>query len=366
MELKFVNIDEILKTPSLYYAHQKEVEGNVESLETLEEHTLLCQQYFRHIYESKSIGEKISIFFQKYMGKCSKETRNIAEDMWCNVVTFHDIGKHNPNFQRDVLGRRNIERNATYFSAGSEHSALSAVIYIDYYYKKMQKVGKEEGMRLCALLIYNAYVISRHHSRLASLNDFLFNLREGKIRKLFKVLQQESASVCIEKFQLNEKVMNQMIHMTDEVIRNQTREQAIWLYFYEKLTYSMLVAADYYATSEFESGVQIQDLGEMDSISELLKVHQSTKVNQAIRQYEKDVYPENSKQLQKETKINVLRNEIFLDAEHQLLKEKEKNIFYLEAPTGSGKSNISMNLSFQLAMQDEHLKKIYYTLIRET
>ena len=43
-----------------------------------------------------------------------------------------------------------------------------------------------------------------------------------------------------------------------------------------------------------------------------------------------------------------------------MLKEIHKNIFYLEAPTGSGKSNISINLSLQLALRDKRLKKIYY------
>ena len=46
--------------------------------------------------------------------------------------------------------------------------------------------------------------------------------------------------------------------------------------------------------------------------------------------------------------INVLRSELYLDAETKLLDNLEENLFYLEAPTGSGKSNTAFNLSFQL------------------
>lgn len=360
MEIKFIKTEEILKEPSRYYAHKKETEEDGKKLETLEEHTLLCQKYFTRIYQNKQIGENVSLFIQKYLGKCSAEAGKLAEDMWCNVVTFHDMGKHNPNFQRDVLGRREVERNSNYSSAGSEHSALSAVLYLDYYCKKLKKMESDERKYLYYLLICNAYTISRHHGRLVSLEEFMRSLLEGKNRKLFKVLQQESGNVCVEEFQLTEGLIAEIINIANETGKNQMKEQAIWLYFYEKLTYSMLVAADYYATSEFMSGIQIQEVGEVDNISEIFQVHQSTRVNQTIRQYEAEKYPMALKQLQEETDINVLRNEIFLDAERQLLKEKEKNIFYLEAPTGSGKSNISMSLSFQLAMQDRRLKKIYY------
>ena len=42
------------------------------------------------------------------------------------------------------------------------------------------------------------------------------------------------------------------------------------------------------------------------------------------------------------------------------MKNIDNNIFYLEAPTGSGKSNVSLNLSFKLLEKNPILKKIYY------
>ena len=64
--------------------------------------------------------------------------------------------------------------------------------------------------------------------------------------------------------------------------------------------------------------------------------------------------------MQKGLAKNNLRSEIFLEAEQALKNNWENYIFFLEAPTGSGKSNTSMNLSFRLIEGNPSLKKIYY------
>lgn len=51
---------------------------------------------------------------------------------------------------------------------------------------------------------------------------------------------------------------------------------------------------------------------------------------------------------------------MFLDAEKELVKNIKDDVFFLEAPTGSGKSNVSMNLSFKFFEENHFLKKIFY------
>lgn len=68
----------------------------------------------------------------------------------------------------------------------------------------------------------------------------------------------------------------------------------------------------------------------------------------------------NQEALERETDINVLRTELFLDAECELKKNIDASVFYLEAPTGSGKSNTAMNLSFTFMKQNEDIRKIFY------
>ena len=51
---------------------------------------------------------------------------------------------------------------------------------------------------------------------------------------------------------------------------------------------------------------------------------------------------------------------MFLDAERTLEKNMDKSIFYLEAPTGSGKSNTAMNLSLKMVQENEKINKIFF------
>lgn len=360
MELNFISLKQILKNPELYYAHRNDTGKNGQGFETLEAHTTLCQKYFSWITEDKGIGECIKRFIDIYLGASGGEAAELIEEMWCNVVTFHDVGKHNPNFQRNVLGRKEVGKDPAYAPAGNRHSALSAVLYIDYYLKRIRKAGGVNEKKMCLLMLCNAHAVARHHSGLTSVRGFLDDLIKGNDRGIIKIFRQARQSVHTEPFMLEERYWGKLHDIFDEVSGELTKEQGIWLYFYEKLTYSMLVAADYYGTSGFMSDVWIESLGGMERISDLYDIHQNTAVNRAIRSYEKEIYPLDKAELEKKKQINILRNEMFLDAERQLLKEIHKNIFYLEAPTGSGKSNISINLSLQMAVRDERLKKIYY------
>lgn len=78
------------------------------------------------------------------------------------------------------------------------------------------------------------------------------------------------------------------------------------------------------------------------------------------REYEKETYPMEKEKLEKIDEINILRTEMFLDAERVLKQNSDQTFYYLEAPTGSGKSNTAMNLGFRLIRENEKLNKIFY------
>lgn len=58
--------------------------------------------------------------------------------------------------------------------------------------------------------------------------------------------------------------------------------------------------------------------------------------------------------------INDLRTEMFLDAEKTLKEHMNDHLFYLEEPTGAGKSNTALNLSFQIVKSGRDINKIFY------
>lgn len=359
MKKEFLDLKEILREPDLYYAHSKsDGEGEIQ-YETLEEHTTLCQYYFEKICHCKKIEEKMEFFYQKFMGKTSEQTKKLFDEMWKNVVTFHDVGKVNPLFQSNVLHREDIVKNPSYNLTGSKHSVLSAVIYMDYYLDKAEQLDHyEEARGLLILIMCHGYLISRHHSGLVSMEAFLVGEQKDELDKAIKVLEKEYRKIGKKQFLFDQECIKVMGQEFKDI--NCTKQQSIWLYLYEKLLYSLLIAADYYATSEYISGIKTKDIGEIENISEFYESFQNTEINQSIREYEKTTYPMKNQKLQEIRDINVLRKEIFLEAEKNLLDSKDCSIFYIEAPTGSGKSNLSMNLSFRLAQLDEDLKKIYY------
>lgn len=120
---------------------------------------------------------------------------------------------------------------------------------------------------------------------------------------------------------------------------------------------------DYYATSDYMNGIKLKAFGQLDDISNIIQAYEKTGTQQSIREYEKTKYPQRRERLVKKKKadvINDLRTEMFLDAENTLKEHINDHIFYLEEPTGAGKSNTALNLSFQIIKKVKNINKIFY------
>ncbi|MDU4753119.1 MAG: CRISPR-associated endonuclease Cas3'', partial [Clostridium butyricum] len=278
-------------------------------------------------------------------------------------IAFHDIGKINPNFQNAKMDNLLGKYAQTFPGIGSEHSLISSVLYIDYFIEEILSLSNEDGrLILMSIMMFNAYAISRHHSDLDNFNEFLSKFNEGEkaieIINTFK--ENDMNNIYRKNFVLSEnRIVKVCGYIKKKYFNEADDEKSIYLYTYERLIYSLLVCCDFYATSEFMNKTIISDFGEIRNIDEFYKIYKDTDVYKSIREYEDTKY-EKSKDLSNEKNINVLRTEMFLDAERELLKNIDENVYFLEAPTGSGKSNTAFNLSFKLFEEDKNLKKIYY------
>ncbi|MCE6985105.1 hypothetical protein EI534_48685, partial [Pseudomonas frederiksbergensis] len=73
------------------------------------------------------------------------------------------------------------------------------------------------------------------------------------------------------------------------------------------------------------------------------KFYEDTSLLKNIRKYQKTKYPLSDEKLNTVKDINLWRSEIFCEVEEKIKANTDENIFYLEAPTGSGKSNTAIN-----------------------
>lgn len=123
------------------------------------------------------------------------------------------------------------------------------------------------------------------------------------------------------------------------------------MYTYIRFLFSVLVSCDYYATSEYDNGIQMSAFGTIENTEFVTQYEQSERVKQ-IRRFNPESCVDDKKD------INILRNRMFYEAEQTLLENKDANVAFAEAPTGAGKSNLAMNCSLKLL--DKNINKIFY------
>lgn len=356
-DLENSNINQFLNKDYKIYAHKKE---NIKEL--LEEHVELCKKYFKLIMKKKKFYEILSNLKKNILKECSEEANNLFIEMFLNVIVLHDIGKINVAFQK-VKMDNDLKIKGTERCRDSKHSIYSSLLYIDIFLEKVLKLSKRDQEIIIPVILLNSYVISRHHSSLNNFNEFIESLREitdeGVIVQSYEPIER----LYYKEIRVNQRHINVLNKKFNKFIERNVKEKdksaIIGTYIYERFLLSILVACDYYATSEFQNGIEINNLGILSDINEFYNIFKEGKIYKSIKEYEVNFY-EKEKDLIKIKDINILRNEMFLEAEKTLIEFINKNIFYLEAPTGGGKSNIANNLAFKILERDENKDKIIY------
>lgn len=338
-----VSLKELIDHDDKFYAHS---EGN--RVETINEHIELCIKYLKRIVSVKNIDGIITKIIQSNQNLQAESSEELFIELFINTIVFHDIGKINPKFQIDKMHNDHLKDIASEKNYQSRHSLLSAYIYIAYYNEKLKDLPKNIKFTMMIYMYLNAFVISRHHSQINDLksnfindmideNEINLNLIQWFNENLLKLLKQQNEVSLIKK----RPWQKMECFLAKQSINNQ-----INVYLYVRLLHSLLVTCDYLATSEFKNRKEIEINNYQ--FDEIIEAYNNNDLIKKIR--ENDVA--------KIEGINRLRTEIFLESERNLLNNLDKNIFYLEAPTGSGKSNTALNLSLQLVNKCENLNKI--------
>ena len=270
--------------------------------ELLSEHKKLTLKYYNKIIQN--------IDFKIVSNKLQIDI-DWLENMVKEAVVLHDEGKINPAFQYVKMKNESF-KDRYKKGANSNHSYLSAKLFFKKFIDEIEAIeDDEEFYKKFTILLILSFIISKHHSKLNQFDEF----------KEYFLEEMGYSDVMIWEF--------------DKVI-----------YIFSKLVFSILISSDYYATIEYMADIKIDKFKTMPNV--------------------KDSFDRFYNSLTPTKEIDKIRKEIYQKAEQNIVNNKDKNVFYLQAPTGAGKTLISLNLALQFAPN-----KIFYifpfnTLIEQT
>ena len=303
-----------------YYAHIIENDkGNVIKKEYLKEHIDRTCKYFNKISDEKRMEKILKRIFINVSGTFSKDVYEFFLGMIEGIPLYHDYGKINPVFQKNIMKNERFQDSILQnMEIGSKHSFLSALAYIEHFRTELKTYSflKENKNILKFFMILNSYIISRHHSYLC---DFEYYKKEQLTKNVDDILAFLKEISGLEKLNLKSEKLNTLVEKSYfNVVDKMTRQQSIDIYVYIKLVYSLLVASDYYATSEFMNDIQITSFGNISELDQWQKIYEDTELMKNIRSYQKNIYPNREIDFSNIKNINVLRTEILIEAEKNL------------------------------------------------
>ncbi len=323
-------LDLLIKNKEQVYAHTSETKPK----ETLEQHLDLTMYYFEKIYNEKNLASIEDNFIKQFNNPL------MFKELLRSAIYLHDIGKVNVDFQILKMDNKQFGKNTM---GKGEHSLLSSVIYLDYYYKE---IFKNKDVDSLVVAYINAYIISRHHGGLSDISSF-----QESLQKLL-VTNKDNTNITyllLNSIQLEEDKLTSIYNIVKKRINAYSEDWENSIpYIYARWLYSVLVACDFYATSHYLHK-EVEHIGVISNPQRWQAQYEKTKLVQSIRNQDANTTP-----------LNKLRTELFLEVEQNAKNNINELLYYLEAPTGIGKTNTSINLAMQLLNNDSTLNKIFY------
>lgn len=343
--------------------------------ETLLEHSERAFQVFQYIAEKKDIDGALNRAFKNFeISKSNKpgivlsdESVRLIKKLFANTIYLHDIGKINPMFQLKKMDNDLSKQfDIPHFTAmdSSNHSFLSTAIYLDVFTKETKKLKNSlERWFVEYVMLSFAFIIWTHHENLFNLDDFL---KEEFFQKNMILPTEQFSYAYFYTGGLN--LTSQIANIQKKMVSNNIHFDGATLMIVNKLLHSTLISSDFISTYQFINDIQEVefDLGLIKNPGEIHDVYKNSEIYKGIRSYERD------NTYFKDYPINVLRSELFLEAEAILKKVmNDKRIFNLEMPTGSGKTNTSIHLALSILSETKGYDKLFYvfpfnTLVDQT
>ena len=357
--------------------------SDTKSPETLIEHSDRTLQLFYILLENLSVREIIDrLIADMYMELNIQETEllksTFRDFVWRIIITsiyFHDIGKINFKFQKKKLGNNNELRYFNQVFPNTEHSKYSSYLLNNLLLKELEGIiPAEENWSLVYKLLYVCVPIisitDRHHSALNDIQELIESrYQEDEAENFTEIIKKTTVLPCLFQGQYNFQTLwfsalNEKKRMKNVSIWDKTS-----LFFLYKLLYSLLITADYYATLCYKKDIQPKDIDFCTLNNEIVEsiksnFYSNRTYNRRIGNT-KEADRLRSATIDSLTNLTDLRSKILIEASDNLKKylgESKSRIFFLNVPTGGGKTNVSMKLIIDILTHSngEKIKRGYY------
>jgi len=377
---KYLLLENSFAKQTQFLAHTHAVKKN----ESLHEHIIKVKEYFMKIVKVNNLEQIIDkLIFEISFGK--QEVGEALKIMFFQTIIFHDFGKVNDNFQAERMNNSIFKTNKS-IKIGYEHSFLSAYFFLNYKINEisLKHKNKNEQLLLYVFAFLFCIPILKHHS---SYLEKDYDFTEEKTKSIQHFLDIIKGNLSFEQisnlinFEKSDKQQNLWTSFNNEI--KKSKFDYFSLFALLKLNYSLLTASDYYATSEYMNGNDLkfeteQDFGLLtDKLKQEINTHftnnKSTYYNGKLVNNTDFYlnYPHEKLQIPNNDSLNILRQKLGAEVLKNIEKHKNERIFYIEAPTGGGKTNMSMIAIYKMLQIHPEINKIFYvfpftTLITQT
>ncbi len=378
--------DTLIRDSGNYYAHLPK-EGKKQTPELLSEHSALTFKYAYRIIQSQSLKACIIKLIELSIPPCITNRHFAHEEiqnLFDTAIAFHDLGKLNWQFQYYVMKNdRCTSLRTCKHQFGSQHSVLGMYLYLAMsLYRILKNEDQEIQMFLYGIAVYFSYNIVQHHSPmlLEAQNEAVWN--DERLYELSPYLDllngYDFTDDFTQKFHFilkNTSLISQGVfsQMNTYFIKG---TNSFSLYALMRLHYSLLTSSDYLATAHymndwtnvmFDFGIITENLREQ-IIENAFTYKYNIGIYESLRK--RDVPTVSELTEKSNANLNLLRKNIAIEVIDRIRQNMDKNLFYIEAPTGGGKTNVSILAAAEL-LKDKSINKIFYvfpftTLITQT
>lgn len=341
-----------------FYAHNNEY---------LNDHIQKTSHIFDNLLNKKIIENFYEIFKQDHLINFSFDDFNKIIKY---TVYLHDIGKISFNFQLNRLNTNNdkvFNEQSTFLKKHSfedyipllckTHSIVGSLIFLS----KFKAIIDENTL----ILLLLAYTIYGHHTSIKDIlsnKNFSYNLNDKEWNTFCIILLYLDLAnkEDIENEKFSTYYFNQIQDNASNYLKSEIEEYNSTLSLFYMYIYSLLIVSDVFASNKYSISVEeVKKLNFNNRITSNLK-------NIMFSSFYNKTYNKNLSynliidSLDNIDDINVLRKNMLLESSSNLIKNIDKNnVFFLNMPTGAGKTNTSMKLALDIINNTEIDRIIY-------